>query len=563
MIHGSSGLVGLLVLLLVAGALRWIHLGATSLWWDEIVQIQTAALPRFVDVLWQVRRGDPPGLGNAGAVPLDYLLMHAWQRFVPAPGPPWIEAYFRFPSWFFSTATVGVLFLFARRTFGLAPALAAAALLATSVPHALYAGEARFYSLFTFVTVLLLWSFSWVVAEPRRLLAWLVHGAVGILTFLTGLLGLLLLAGQYAILLVLLLRGDAGAAGRWKWASRGRLVVLGLIAAAFAGIFWRYYRGTWLFLRLQHSDEGRGPWQVLREVLGFFTLESPVVLVLFVVSLALVPWALRTDRRRLAIALHLTTSLLWIPVLAWLAAWKGYYVRPRHALFLLPYLALLVGIAVDLLLRRRPLARFLDGRRPIMVALVATAVVVAAQLVPVVGYLANPLRYAARIKPTYDTRALVAHLDERAAALPDDRLYLLVSDRGPGAYLRNPAVAWYLRRYGLHHRVALRTAETSAEGLAHFEEVCGVAPEECADRWARGLASQMKLSASIQVRASLRRLLGIEQPALLPPRRIGAVGILRARRDPRPPASALRWQPSTAPGWALLEWAPPPPEEPR
>src|SRR5690606_12734249 len=132
-------------LLALGGALRAVHVGATSLWWDEIVQIQTAALPTVAEVVAQVRRGDPPGQGNAGAVPLDYLVLHAWQRVLPAPAPEWLEVHFRFPAWLFSTAAVGALFLYARRFFGRVAALGAAATLTVSVPHALYAGEARFY----------------------------------------------------------------------------------------------------------------------------------------------------------------------------------------------------------------------------------------------------------------------------------------------------------------------------------------------------------------------------------------------------------------------------------
>lgn len=542
----------LFLLLAVAGALRWVSLGATSLWWDELVQIQTASLPRFADVLGQVRRGDPPGLGNAGAVPLDYLLMHAWQRFVPAPGAPWIEAYFRFPSWLSSTAAVGALFLYARRWFGPAAALVAAVLLATSVPHILYAGEARFYSLFTFVTILCLWAFSWVVREPQRLLPWLLHALVGILTFLTGLLGLLLLAGQYAILLYVLLRApvERGHAAR----PRAPLLVLGLILAAFAGVLWCYYRGTWIFLRLQHADEGRGPWQATREILSFFTIESPLLLGLFVVSLVLVPLALRADRSRGPVAFHLVSSFLWIPALAWLATWKGYYVHPRHALFLLPYLALLTGIGLDLLLRRGRASGPLLGGRSVLGTFVAIAIVGVAQLAPLREFLADPLRAAAHIKPTYDTKALASLLAARVRALPEDRIYLLVADRGPGAYLRNPAIAWYLRRYGLGERVALRTTATSAGAIARLEELCGAAPDRCAERWVQGLADEMELSASIQVRETLRQLLGIDSPELLPTRRLGAVGILRPGRDLRRPDSRLRLELDSAPGWALLEW---------
>src|SRR5690606_17818467 len=54
-------------LVLLAGtglALRAWHLGGPSLWWDEIVHVESAAGPGFLDVWRTVRAGVPPGRGN-------------------------------------------------------------------------------------------------------------------------------------------------------------------------------------------------------------------------------------------------------------------------------------------------------------------------------------------------------------------------------------------------------------------------------------------------------------------------------------------------------------------
>ena len=544
----TACLVGLLVL---AGALRMVHLDATSLWWDEIVQIQTASLPSFADVLWRVRRGDPPGLGNAGAVPLDYLLMHAWFQLVPRPPPPWLEVYFRFPAWVCSTAAVGALFLYARRYFGRVAAIAAGLALATSVPHALYAGEARFYSLFSLVTVLCLWSFSWVARNPRRGLPWLVHAGVAVITFTTGLLGLLLLAGQYAILGVLVL-GDVL---RRRGGRARDLVVPAALALAsalvFAVVLGSYYRGTWLFLKLQHHDEGRGPWQAIVEVFAYFTLESWAALALFLASFAVLPLVARRAPSRRAILVHVATSFLWIPVLAWLASWKGYYVRPRHALFLLPYFALVLGVGLDEILRRVPRLRDPSGTRSAAIrALVAASLVLVAQGPSAVRSLADPIRYAAAIKPTQDLRGLTEVLARRSATIPPERVYLLVAERPAGAYLKNPAVAWYLRQWQLSDRVWLRTGSTSEEILARTDEVCATG---CAGRRAQGLALALRVGSDISVRASLRQLLDIDQPKVLPPRPVGAIGVLRHRRDSRSSAEHVADAPELGPGWTLFE----------
>ena len=317
---GPIDVAWLVLVLVIAGALRAVHIDAASLWWDELVEIQTAALPRFVDVLWRVRRGDPPGLGNAGAVPLDYLLMHAYLLVAPRPSLAGLEVFYRFPSWLFSTAAVGAVFLAVRRFFGRPAACLSSLVLALSVPHALYAGEARFYSLFTFVTVLCLWAFSRVVENPRRPLAWIVHSAVGLTTVLTGLLGVLLLAGQYAILAGLVPWDRSVARRDTTAASGGRelavpLAIVGGSFAAFALVLWRFYRGTWLFLRLQHDGQGGRPWQAATEVLSYFALEPRSS---SSSSLCRRARMVRRDRTRLAISLH-HHELPLIPVIALLA----------------------------------------------------------------------------------------------------------------------------------------------------------------------------------------------------------------------------------------------------
>jgi hypothetical protein len=552
----------LVLVLVVAGALRFVHIDATSLWWDEIVHVQTSALPSFGEVLSRVRLGDPPGLGNAGAVPIDYLLLHAYLSSVPPFAPERLELYYRLPSWLFSTLAVGALFLYARRFFGRTSALAAALLLATSVPHALYAGEARFYSLFTFLTVLLLWSFSYVAREPRSPRAWLVHAATGLCTVLTGLLGGLLLVGQYAVLAVLLGRSPSSARtapGGVRAASlerRGR-VSLPLFAplasaAGIALVLIAYYRVTHVLAGLHRANEDVGSWDAITTVFSFFALESPVLLALFLLSIPLV-WtiAARQDRARLAIVAHVTTSFLWIPILAELAAWKGYYVRPRHALFLMPYFALVTGLGVATALRLLdPFRRLPERRRALAGVAAAVAIVVLAQAGAVVGYLGEPLRYADRIKPTRDVKALAQHLAERAAAMPQGHVYLLVGDQRRPGYLVNPEIAWYLNQYGVSDRVLLRTVEDPGLALDRLEAVCAA---DCSGRLGPAFALVLDLSPKLDVRASIRELLGIHMPILLPPRTVEAIGIARYRFDRRRPPSKLSQRVIVRRGWQLFE----------
>jgi hypothetical protein len=550
----------LLLVVLVAGIARAVHLGATSLWWDEIVQVQTAALPSFAEVLARVRAGDPPGLGNAGAVPVDYLVLHGYLAVVPRPSPEYLEVYYRLPSWLFSTAAVAAVFRYARRFFGRAEAIASSLLLATAVPHALYAAEARFYSLFSLVTVLCLWAFSRVALSPRRPSAWVLHAAAGVLTFLTGLLGLLLLLGQYAVL-ASLLAGEALArpeadrresGGSSRSAARRLLLPLGALlvsVAVIGGAIAAYYRETWVLVRLHRLSEV-SRWDAAREVVSFFALESPLLLVLFLVSLAAVPIAAaRSDRGRLAIAVHLVTSFLWIPILAELAGWKGYYVRPRHALFLLPYFALVAGIGLAELLRRIERSSAW-ARRARIVAPAIVVIVMALQLRPLAGFLFDPLRYASAVRPVRDVRALMTHLAGRVGSLSPEQAYLLIGERRRPAYLANPEVAWYLRQYRLEDRVILRTLGTSEEALARLESLCSA---DCSDRTAPALSMELGLGGSIELRTSLSELLGIDQPVLPPRVPIAAAGVLRYRLDPRSPPSQLERRVLARRGWTLFE----------
>src|SRR4249920_803273 len=91
-------LVLLAVVVTAGAALRWVHLGTPSLWWDEVIDIAMAQAGSVGDVLRVVRDGVPAGSANAGAMPLDYLLLHGWMAAVPLPRPEGIETYFRFPA---------------------------------------------------------------------------------------------------------------------------------------------------------------------------------------------------------------------------------------------------------------------------------------------------------------------------------------------------------------------------------------------------------------------------------------------------------------------------------
>jgi uncharacterized membrane protein len=180
--------------------LRWWHLGTPGLWWDELVHVATAQQGSVTAVFQAARLGVAPGAGNAGAVPLDYLLLHGFLATVPAPAAEHFERWVRTPAFVWSALTPLVLWLWARTYVGRAAALVAALLLALSVPHVLYAAEARFYALFGLATVAQLWTFSRLLAR-RTGGSWALFAAGAVLYFLIGLLGLLVVAAEFAVLL--------------------------------------------------------------------------------------------------------------------------------------------------------------------------------------------------------------------------------------------------------------------------------------------------------------------------------------------------------------------------
>ena len=151
----------------VAAWLRAVHLGTPSLWWDELVQIRTVERP-LAGVLGTVRIGVGPGSGTAGAMPLDYVLLHAWLGATTPPAPERLEAYFRTPACAASLAAVVALFLLGRALFGAAVGALAAWLLAISLSAILYAAEVRSYSLLSLMTVVSTAAFAGLVREPAR-----------------------------------------------------------------------------------------------------------------------------------------------------------------------------------------------------------------------------------------------------------------------------------------------------------------------------------------------------------------------------------------------------------
>ena len=125
--------IGILVLLLLAFALRMFRLDGQSLWYDEGVTAEIAGRS-FVDLIeWTARDIQPP---------LYYQSVASWGRLAG-----WSEWSLRFPSVFFGLLTLPLLYLFALRLTRSRTAAALTLLLAALHPLLIYySQEARMYA---------------------------------------------------------------------------------------------------------------------------------------------------------------------------------------------------------------------------------------------------------------------------------------------------------------------------------------------------------------------------------------------------------------------------------
>lgn len=460
--RASRGWLVVAALLVLAGWwLRWRHLGTPSLWWDELVQIRMADLPSLTAVLTSVRLGVPAGSGNAGAVPLDYALLWAWLRAVPMPAPEALETYFRTPSFIWSCALVPLIGWWTWRCFGVASGLATTTLAAGSIPLVLYAAEARFYSLFCLLTVANLATFAALLRAPERLGAWARYGIVAMLLFLAGLFGLLLLAWQLLALAVVVAQGR-----RRHPSPRATLAALGGVTLVLAAVVLWYFADTNLAARSVRGPTRLPLWPNLTTTLGFFGMNAPALPWL----LALGPFAAlaivwRRHRALLpAIACTVVALAVGLPVILTIAESKQHFFHPRHALFMLPLLLLLLGVAIG---------GIADAALPRRLAPAAALAVALALVAPTAArYVGGPWWFFDQTKALHDFRGVARVLRDRTRDYgPDDR-YLLVATRGRGGHLGNPVLAWYLTWYGIADRVILRASTRPAETIAFVRERC-------------------------------------------------------------------------------------------
>jgi len=486
--------------------IRWWHLGTPSLWWDELVELSFAAGPDPWEVLRSVQTGVPAGSGNAGAVPADYVLLHLWTWLVGRPSVEQLEAYYRFPSYVWSCVTLIAFWAYVRAAFGRVVALVAAALLALSIPHVLYAVEARFYSLLMLLSVLNLAAFTRVMRRPDEAWGWVFYGVVNVGFFLTGLLSVLVLPWQYGALADRMLR----ARGERGWAER---LAFPLLTIAGVGVVLAVY-----YINVDLGARGIRPgtglltaWSLAEDALDYVTLGSRWQLVVYATGAVVAPvycWFRQRDLLPVIVTL-LIVELVTIPLLVEVLQWKRYYFHPRHVLFLLPGLELLAALGITgivaAVVERVP---GVDQRSwtPQVVAVLALLVVLGVRLPAVRGFMARPHEYFARTKTERDVKGLVRDLRARTAFYrPRDKYLLLVDRIGPG-YLGNPTLAKYLQWYSLDKRVVLLGTDDVKTIIERLQSACD---GSCRGRPGEEVAKALELTVPFNVSAPKLRLLGL------------------------------------------------------
>lgn len=490
--------------------LRIAHLGTPSLWWDEIVHVRTAERPT-AELLGAVKWGISPTTGNAGAMPLDDLVLHAWLRATPRPAPERLEVHLRTPACLWSILAIAAQWALVRRLHGPAAGLLAALLLATSLPAILYAVEARPYSLLVLASIAQLSAFAAVDRAPRRTGARVALVAATVGYVCTGILAIFVVAAEDAVI------GVRALARRTGWAA---LVGPALASAAAVAAILAWMSGIPLGARFARTA-WITPWSVTRDGLRFLSGGSSALLVFLPVA---VPLAVRAERRRGgsgAVSAAAALAFAALPATAVVVSWKSYYFHGRHALFLLPFLHLLVaGGAMELLRAVDPLRRRFAGHpRAAAVELAVAVAAVAAVAGPVArAWLVGPEFFLARTKSQRDTRAVAAGTRAALATLPPGGRYLLLAERDSVA---NATLRAYLQWWDLDDRVALRSPGTGIplDRATALLRDGGGDPAALALRPAFGLTPAM------------RRFVGIDGAGAAVPRPVRVLGLV-AWREP-------------------------------
>ncbi|MBI1878125.1 MAG: glycosyltransferase family 39 protein [Chloroflexi bacterium] len=368
--------LGLLIVILIALALRLALLGEQSLWYDEGVTWLLSQKPPGELLQWTAADIQPP---------LYYLLV--WETDALFGHSEWA---LRFPSVIFGVLAVPLIYILARRLFpvmlpgSLASApLLAAAFLAISPLMVYYAQEARMYTLLVFEATLASYLLLKTLQAPPGLSSFVFRYPAAVAYILTGVAALythyfaafLLVAHGLYCLFVLWQWG-------WpKWLRLQALQIFGAITLLF---------GPWLWILLARLGDDPSYWpgalkldEALRQVVISFTAGETVLeqtgiwlalgyLLILIICLAYARSnESASQRHNLSSIFHLPSSIFYLPssifLLLWLClpitlililSYQSPKFNPRYTLLAWPAFALFIAAT----LARFDLSRFSFNR---------------------------------------------------------------------------------------------------------------------------------------------------------------------------------------------------------
>lgn len=335
----------LILLTLLAFALRVYGLGQHSLWYDELLELAIAQGP--LAHLW-------PELTRHSAMPLDYLLLYGWVQLGQH------EAWVRFPAVVFGTLTVPLTYALAYRMFNQRVGYLAAGLMTVSLFAIRYSQEARPYALLMFWTVVATLGL-WQVYRTEQPRYWLLT-ALGLVGAMLSHYFTLFLLAPFGLFVGYqhLLRG------RWSHLSYFAATALAvMLTVIIAGNAWTVFTVGWGFSRVAHQPElltvpaddkpnrGTGPplsLDFFRErVLAPLSTPHPIGMVVyqtfFILAVASMLWTSRREQS----ARWLLLGWLVMPVLLVYVflVYRGTFYAIRYILYTLPAYVMLVAAGID------------------------------------------------------------------------------------------------------------------------------------------------------------------------------------------------------------------------
>ncbi|MBV8137950.1 MAG: glycosyltransferase family 39 protein [Deltaproteobacteria bacterium] len=327
-----SRTLALACIVVVAGFLDLHNLGSQPFWTDEVVTYDVATSHGLGFVKLATR--------NA-SMAFYHLVLHGWVMLVPP-----TDFNIRLLATVFAVAAVVAVYVLARKLFGSAVGLAAAALLAVNPFFLNYAQEARSYTLTVFL-VLLSWSFFIESCRHPKLLNLAIYIAATTLAIYSHNLAMLILPAQFVA--IFLFREEARLV---RIRLAGALCIAFLLVSPLFLIAALLYRrdNDWIAASI-----GPPGLNSLREVLGSFAAGTPapriagqLLELLFVAGAFLYFQRFVTASRRGSkefgsYALIVGAFALPIALLMGVSQLEPLFI-PRYVLICLPFLVVMVAV---------------------------------------------------------------------------------------------------------------------------------------------------------------------------------------------------------------------------